>query len=338
MRLKTFTTKTMPEALRLIKSELGKDAIILSTRKIKQGGQNGLEITAAVDAPAPDLPVRHNKPINIDAFATVTETADAMGDGLIGEQLKLHGVDDALIESIEKAQAGLAAAEFSVSEGVEMILNKRLDLMPLSKVFAAGRVHVFVGPTGVGKTTFVGKVAVWGKRGKQSVGLLSLDTHKVGGVEPLHILADALGETAHVIDGAASMKKLGEQLGKRQLILVDTPGLNPYSAQALNKFNTELKSLTSNPVVHLVLPAGLSLSELKNTVTAFARFKFNDILFTKLDETAALGGVVNILAMQMAGGAVSSSGDMADGPIGLTAADLATRLLKSPAHILMEEV
>lgn len=334
----------MPEALRLIKSELGKDAIILSTRKIKQGGQNGLEITAAVDAPAPDLPVRHNKPIDIDAFATATvtatemETAGAIGDGLVGEQLRLHGVDGALIESIEKAQAGLAAAEFSVSEGVEMILNKRLDLMPLSKVFAAGRVHVFIGPTGVGKTTFVGKVAVWGKRGKQSVGLLSLDTHKVGGVEPLHILADALGETAHVIDGAVSMKKLGEQLGKRQLILVDTPGLNPYKAQALNKFNTELKSLTSNPVVHLVLPAGLSLGELKNAVTAFARFKFDDILFTKLDETAALGGVVNILAMQMAGGAVSSSGDMADGPVGLTAADLATQLLKPPAHILMEEV
>lgn len=334
MRLKTFTTSTMPEALRLIKTELGSDAIILSTKKIKRNGQNGLEITAAVDKPAPDLPVRHNKPLDLAAISAMPMHEDKV----LSDQLKLHGIDGALVESIDKAQAGLAAAEFSAVEGVEMILNKRLDLMPLSKIFAVGRVHVFVGPTGVGKTTFVSKVAVWGKRGKQSVGLLSLDTHKVGGVEPLHVLADVLGETAHVINGADDVKNLGSKLGKRQLILVDTPGLNPYNTRALNRFKAELNALTSNPVVHLVLPASMNPQELKNAVAAFSRFKFQDILFTKLDETASLGSVVNVLAMNISGGAVSRSGDMADGPVALTAADLATELLKPPAHILREEL
>lgn len=327
MRLKTFTTKTMPEALRLIKEDLGKDAIILSTRKIKQNGTPALEITAAIDKPAADVPLRTTKPIDFNA---VKEEVDA-------STLIQHGVDSTLADTIQAAQKGLTAAQFSPTEALEMVLAKRLDLPPLTQTFTAGRVHVFVGPHGAGKTTCVGKVAVWGKKGKKTVGLLTLDGQKIGGVEPLHVLADALGDEVHLVENIEDLRTAGEKLGKRQLLLVDTPGLNPYDGSAIRAFAEKLKTMAKNPVVHILLPANSSLPELKNTLTAFQPLKPQDVIFTKTDASASLGNAVNVLTMNLPAGGMTHSPDMADAPAPLHAQMLAAHLSTPPKHVWAQQ-
>ena len=148
----------------------------------------------------------------------------------------------------------------------------------------APRVIAFVGPTGVGKTTTIAKLATHAEffRGKR-IGFLCLDTYRVGAVEQIRTYADIAGLPCEVIYEAADLPAALRRLADRDLIFVDTPGRGPRLHADTAQVRQWLSQLAPHEV-HLVLPAGLQPGVVRRTIEAFRPHGITHLLATKLDE------------------------------------------------------
>ncbi len=331
MRIKTITANDMAEAIRLIRDTLGAEATILSTRKTKNSkGQPTLEITAAVDdPPAPSTSVPPLTDILKAAEKASVTRPTLVAD--IPHILKAHGLPDDVIIRITEASMGITASGFSDKDALDMLLGKLLVFKSPSDVIAKGKAHVILGPSGAGKTTLISKLAIHAKRNNLTVGLMSLDDQKIAGFEPLRIVAEAMGEAAHLIRSAADLTAAAKNMGPRHLILVDTPGLNPYNRPSLNAFKKRLADLNLPLVAHLALPAPMQANELAKLPVAFGMFNISSLLITKLDETAHIGGVIGAAhAHQLPLSLASHSPDPATAPLTLNPLYLAEILSVLP--------
>lgn len=149
---------------------------------------------------------------------------------------------------------------------------------------AAPRVIAFVGPTGVGKTTTIAKLATHaeffcGRR----IGLLCLDTYRVGAVEQIRTYAEIAGLPCEVIYEACDLSAAVRRLADRELIFVDTPGRGPRLQSDTAQIRQWLSQLAPQEV-HLVLPAGLQPGLVRRTIEAFRPQGITHLLATKLDE------------------------------------------------------
>lgn len=145
-------------------------------------------------------------------------------------------------------------------------------------------VIAFVGPTGVGKTTTIAKLStspdVFGGR---RVGLLCMDTYRVGAVEQIRTYAEISRLPLEVIYETADLAPAMRRLADVDLILVDTPGRGPRNQQDATMVRQWLKQLAPQET-HLVLPAGLQSDLVRRTVPVYRRFGATHLLVTKLDE------------------------------------------------------
>jgi flagellar biosynthesis protein FlhF len=156
---------------------------------------------------------------------------------------------------------------------------------------------VFVGPTGVGKTTTIGKIAtIYSHHRKSSIGLVTLDDQRIGGISQLAIYARILGIPIKAASSATTFRKALRGLSGKQLILVDTAGVNPNDFQQLNMLEPLMAEIES-PHIHLVLSTTTKAKDLNVIAGAFQQFPIRDLLFTKVDESTTRGSILS-LAMQ----------------------------------------
>ena len=345
MRIKTLTAPHMADALKIIREQLGPEALILSTRKVKNAsGEPTLEITAAVeDTDPPTLPLLSPKPkgatppgggtINLAAPRGALRPAakPAPQAPSLAATLKAHNIPPDLCTRLTEAATGLEASGFAPADALEMLLGKLLRFTPPQELVARGKAHVLVGPSGAGKTTLIAKLGIHAKRQGLTVGLMSLDDQKIAGFEPLQVAAKALGEKAYLIRDGKDLAAAARQLGPRHLILIDTPGLGPYKRLELNTFRARLEALKIPLTAHLVLPATHNPAELEKLPLAFGAFNPASLLFTKLDETVHMGGLVSTAhdhALPL--GVASDSPDFATAPLTLAPRWLAEHLARFP--------
>jgi flagellar biosynthesis protein FlhF len=330
MRIRTITAASMTDALQLIRQQLGPEALILSTRKVKNAaGEPTLEITAAINEPDPA-----SKPaadVTLPEASAIPASITPQGGGTLAHTMAQHGLSPALAQKILAALPGLQTAGFNGEEALEMLLAKLVTFKPLTEVLAAGQAHLFIGPPGAGKTTLIAKLAVHTRKQGRTVGLLSLDDKKIGGFEPLAIAAEILGDSAHLLTDAASLKSAAAQLGPRHVLLIDTPGFNPYQPQALAALHQRLAGLGIPATTHLVVPADLNAEDMATLPVATHRFGPASLAVTRLDCTTRYGAVINTAAggnlpLSLAG----HSGDFAVPPLALTPQWLAQALATLP--------
>jgi flagellar biosynthesis protein FlhF len=146
------------------------------------------------------------------------------------------------------------------------------------------RVIAFVGPTGVGKTTTIAKLAThpdYLRPGR--IGLLCLDTYRVGAVEQIRTYADIAGLPLEVIYESADLPKALRRLSDRDLILVDTPGRGPRLQGDTQQVRQWLNQVAPHEV-HLVLPAGLQSEQVRRAIAAYRGQGATHLLASKLDE------------------------------------------------------
>ena len=155
------------------------------------------------------------------------------------------------------------------------------------------RCMVFVGPTGVGKTTTIAKIAtIYSHHRKSSLGLITLDDQRVGGISQLAIYARILGIPMKVASSTMTLgKALGELAGK-QLVLVDTAGVNPNDQQQLGRLEGMMAEM-EKPHIHLVLSTTTRESDLNSISDAFQPFPVRNLIFTKLDESTTRGNILS---------------------------------------------
>lgn len=146
------------------------------------------------------------------------------------------------------------------------------------------RVIALVGPTGSGKTTTIAKLATHPEIfGGEKVGLLGLDTYRVGAVEQLETYAELAGIPCEVAWLEADVRRAMQRLGDCDVILVDTPGRGPRQEGDLARIRDWLHRLRPDEV-HLTLPAGRMPAVTRATIDQFAAFGVTHALPTKLDE------------------------------------------------------
>ena len=150
-----------------------------------------------------------------------------------------------------------------------------------------------VGPTGVGKTTTLAKIAAsYLQRYSGSIALITIDTYRIAAVEQLKVY----GEIMHLpVDVVITPEQLSQALQKHQdkkLILIDTAGRSPRDSFCIDELSTFLPP-EHNIEKHLVVSASTRENELMETIQQFARLDIANTIFTKIDECLSLGVLLN---------------------------------------------
>jgi len=324
MRIKRYQAGSVHEALALVRRELGPDAVIIATRKVP----GGVEVSAAMDYDAPlangqgaqSAAIPGNNQAAEPGLGELRQELAALRQAIAGagmlregtpERAALYGwltgrgLDrDTALEVISALEAeGKTPAV--PPQGPELIgLAEAIgSLVPVggfgakfgAKLGATSRsgqrVFAFVGPTGVGKTTAVAKLAArLTLKRKYRVGIISCDTYRVGAPEQIRSFARLLQVPLNICEPGRELSAALERQKECGVVLIDTPGCSPRDRERLG----ELARLAALPVEsHLVLSATTRDEELAAAVAGFGAVGFESVIFTKLDEAERLGVIIN---------------------------------------------
>jgi flagellar biosynthesis protein FlhF len=252
--------------------------------------------------------------------------------GVYGE-LVSQGVDPEIADQVVTRASHGNPSPTELRDRTRKAIADFLMIDPPAEFIGKNRVvSVFVGPTGVGKTTTISKLAAHAKaRYKKRVALISTDMFRVGGHEQLARYGDLLGIPTYACAEMAAVREMIDSLNDRDLILIDTPGASPSDMARLSR----LESLTgtNEARVHLVLGASTRSEDITNIVKRFHRFAPRRVVITKVDETEPKGVfVADILRNEMPVSFITNGQRVPEDLMAPSGEDLARFLL--PAEVV----
>jgi flagellar biosynthesis protein FlhF len=211
---------------------------------------------------------------------------------LLRELAKL-GVDSALATEL----ADEVPAACGYQEAMRFIVRRFGERLPLVTWDMAeeGGVFAIVGPTGVGKTTSIAKIAARFalRHNVADLGLVSTDTYRVGARQQLLNFARILRAPMHVAENAADLRRVLDSFANKKLVLIDTAGMSQRDVRLANQFST-LKVEGHHVRAVLALSAGADRACLAEAQRVFKAANPEALIVTKIDEAAALGGVLSL--------------------------------------------
>jgi len=215
------------------------------------------------------------------------------------QQMLMSGVAEDSVKELMMLVHAAAAGRVRVSQEIlmdilEQAIQDRIRLKPdPDTVQGLPKRMVFIGPTGVGKTTTIAKIAtIYSHQRKSSIGLITLDDQRIGGISQLAIYARILRIPMKVASSPTTLRKALRALSGKQLVLVDTAGVNPNDFQQLEKLE-RLMAEIETPHVHLVLSTTTKAGDLGVISDAFQMFPVRNLIFTKLDESTTQGNILS---------------------------------------------
>jgi len=152
-----------------------------------------------------------------------------------------------------------------------------------------------IGPTGVGKTTTIAKLAANLQiRERQRVGLITIDTFRIAAIDQLKKYADIIGSPLKAVSSPEDLREAIEAMAMCDFILIDTAGRSPNDTLKLNELKNFLSAAAPDEV-HLVLSSTGSQQSVELAISRFSDVGADKIIFTKLDEAAHLGVMLNVV-------------------------------------------
>ena len=167
---------------------------------------------------------------------------------------------------------------------------------PVARRANATGPHVLalIGPTGVGKTTTLAKLAANLKlKDGHRVGLITLDTYRIAAVDQLRRYAEILGSPLKVVSDVDELRSAMSSMSHLDFVLIDTAGRSPKDAAKLAELRVLLDSINPDDV-HLVLSSTSSQSSVELACQRFGEVRVDKMIFTKLDEASHVGVVLNV--------------------------------------------
>lgn len=367
MKVKRYVVDSMPEAMSKIRGDLGKNAVILNTKEIRQGGLWGwfgskkIEVIAATDSEQSPAPTRKDsgalvkgysqhdiltgrqmaaslissagqneskleqQPPNLPAAGKAQAKEEelyeeirqmkrlmqqlaeasklepeppeawlAVKNHLLAQEMQPELVEE-LMEPLREPEAGSTDGQ-AIREKVREQLVAMLERPGSKAVGPDTNVVQLVGPTGVGKTTTIAKLAAEQVlKHKRKVGLITTDTYRISAVEQLKTYATILNVPLEVVFSPRDMEKAYEQLKDKDIIFVDTAGRNYRNEMYVSELNALLQTKGKCETI-LVLSLTAKHKDMRQIVSHFLNFKLDKVLFTKRDETETYGSIVNLLS------------------------------------------
>ncbi len=217
----------------------------------------------------------------------------------IHERLLDADVDPDLAEAlIGAAKMKWREAQVAGKSANELVLDLITGMIPVAGGVSLSqgrrRVVALVGPTGVGKTTTLAKIAaLLTLFGKKKVAFVTADTYRIAAVEQLRTYAEIIGVPCEVVYTPADMRQAMSLHEDRDLVLIDTAGRSPRSGMCMAELKAFLDAAQVDEA-HLVLSMTTRPRDLLETVERFAPCGTNRIILSKLDETTRLGGILTL--------------------------------------------
>jgi len=206
---------------------------------------------------------------------------------------------DELIDRLGKELPPLSLhSEKTIFNETSKWLSRLLHFNPNPPSTRPGpQIFALIGPTGVGKTTTIAKLAATyalNMMERKSVALFTLDTYRIGATQQLEQYAKIIEATMEVLYEPNDVGPALERHMDKDIILVDTAGRCPKNADELGSLRKFI-SLFGAVRTYLVLSATTKYSDMVDTVRRFQQVGFDEIIFTKVDETDTVGPLVSLL-------------------------------------------
>ncbi len=236
-------------------------------------------------------PLRNNLAIPPE-FAEIYKLAklSGMGSGHLDSIMKL---------TLEHMPAKMRHSSESVKRYFQVLLRKMVPVRHERDIpRGTKKLIMFVGPTGVGKTTTIAKLAArfsYIKDKRDKVGIITLDTYRIGAVEQLFQYAKMMRLPVEDVVEPSDFNNALRSLSHCNVILIDTVGSSQYDKDKLAKLNEFIQNSEYEIDVNLVLSAGSKLEDLKETYDNFSFLNIDTLIFTKFDETKAFGTVFSLI-------------------------------------------
>lgn len=325
---RTFQAREIREALALVRRELGPEAVILDTRRVP-GKALGLlggmmfEVTAAAGATTPstsatrpssstastpspiaallpDRRAQRHREAGAPSVRDMIEDAPAAALAAVSTRVAPHAaLRRRLLASMvprdvcEQWLRGLSD-DLSPADAELRLRDALRSQLGMSCGLGSNRARViaFVGPTGVGKTTTVAKLAARARLvdGK-NVALISLDDGRLGGTAAIKAYGRVLDVPVHIVGGQDIAAALAEH-ASAELILIDTAGISPANPAAFAELGRRLERAGEPVFTHLCVAAATRVEELERIAHLYRVTAPDALLVTKIDEAVAIGSAV----------------------------------------------
>ena len=217
------------------------------------------------------------------------------------DQLRSNDFSEEYIEQMRnRFETELTLKDIQDPETVREQLKKYiLENIQIGGPITAGksspRVVVLVGPTGVGKTTTIAKLAAsFGVLQKKKVELLTIDSYRIAAIEQLGKYAELMQLPFSVINSREEYKN-SVMNSKAEILFVDTVGRSQKNNLGLAELRDILDGVKSEMDIHLVLSATTKYRDAMDVITRFNQLMYTSIIITKLDETNTVGPLLSIL-------------------------------------------
>jgi flagellar biosynthesis protein FlhF len=215
------------------------------------------------------------------------------------DDLLNQGVEEDLASSlIERLREGIPSDEVLGDRDVKIRLKgvlQDLGVADSTDRTARGkhRVVVLVGPTGVGKSTTIAKMAVAETFQKgRKIALITLNDHRIGATAQMEAYGNILKVPVSAVSNRKELKECLRRFRDKELILIDTPGISHNDIYGINELKTLLEVVDS-PEIHLLAAAGTRGRDFESVFKKFGVLPIDWLLFTKIDETVEYGSMLN---------------------------------------------
>ena len=326
MKIKRYIVDSLPQAIQQIRLDLGENAVILNTKETRTGGFLGLfqrkqleVIAASEESPSIDVVPSVSKEVNMEpeVIQRINQIEQLLGDFIKKQnhhepqapsvlakwvkRLREQEVDRDVIQYIVKI---IMSYHPLIDQKTEQDVTE-IVVSTITKLFQEGiapqgldpnaTLITLLGPTGVGKTTTIAKLAsrqVLFQRKK--VGFLTADTFRIAAIEQLKTYANILNIPIEVVESSDQITQSLMKLKNCQMIFMDSAGRNYLEEQYVEEINHFLSQQLKQEN-HLVLSMTARWKDMKQIVEKMKSVQIDRIILTKWDESTCFGAALNLV-------------------------------------------
>ena len=326
--MKKYKASTMPEAMKLIRKELGEDAVILSSKVVYSKGFLGLfkkksiEVLAGMDSFDPPAILSDTQVIQkeqtINASVEIKKELDDLKQLVksIQRPQSMNSYPKELEEIIHHLKGQELAEELITTVSDELFVhlhhNKNVHLdeqilitknqlmnmlgeLPFGGISYTRKYINILGPTGVGKTTTIAKMAARAVlEKKKKVGFITTDTYRIAAIEQLKTYAGLLQAPLEIVYNEKDLQAAMKKFEHLDIVFIDTAGRN-YKESKFVEDLQKLIDMEDNTETYLVLSSTSKQKDMEVIIEQFTDFPIEKFIYTKIDETNSIGSIINLM-------------------------------------------